>query len=373
MNSRDPPSKILLLIISCLPHSFPLTNDYLFDMFKSYGDINKILIFERGKTNKAFIEYSNIKHAILARRNMMGKQITPQGGKLLIHFSHLKQLNLEVVDQTRGTSYQQSEVETQLLLNSVSKIKIKNNKENIQCQQVQSSQVDFTNQNQIRVAQDIGESPNKTIMESQLKQLIQILDDDYNNEIEKSQQIQFDQQQQIIHQLLYQKPSKYLIVSNIDIKVTSKMLYNLFNRFGHLENLILNKKQQTAILKFLNSDQATIAKELLNNVLFFNKELRILFHQQQDDLRTLNIDEELYIGSKTKFKIVPISKVLFLQGIKDIIEIQNMVKLVGMIQDIRLEYNQIKITMVDIYEALKVISVFSEYEYKGNKINIFFK
>lgn len=29
--------------------------------------------------------------------------------------------------------------------------------------------------------------------------------------------------------------------------------------------------------------------------------------------------------------------------------------------------------MVDIYEALKVISVFSEYEYKGNKINIFFK
>ncbi|CAD8140035.1 unnamed protein product [Paramecium octaurelia] len=366
MNSRDPPSKILLLIISYLPPSFPLTNDYLFNMFKSYGDINKILIFERGKTNKAFVEYLNVKHAILARRNMMGKQISPEGGKLLIHFSRLKQLNLEVVDQTRGTLYQKSEVETQLQLNPVSKTKIKNNKDNIESQQVQ------THQNQMRVPQDLGESPNKTIMESQLKQLIQILDDDFNSEIEKSQQIQFDQQQLIIDQLLYQKPSKYLIVSNIDVKITSKMLYNLFNRFGHLDSLLFNKKQQTAILQFTNSDQATIAKELLNNVQFFNKELRILFHQQSD-LRTKNVDEELYIGSKTKFKIVPISKVLIFSGIKDIIEIQDMVKLVGMIQDIRLDQNQVQVTMVDIYEALRIISVFSEYEYKGNKLNIFFK
>lgn len=64
MNSRDPPSKILLLIITYLPASFPLTNDYLFDTFKKYGEIKKILIFERGKTNKAFVEYLDIKHAI---------------------------------------------------------------------------------------------------------------------------------------------------------------------------------------------------------------------------------------------------------------------------------------------------------------------
>ena len=29
--------------------------------------------------------------------------------------------------------------------------------------------------------------------------------------------------------------------------------------------------------------------------------------------------------------------------------------------------------MVDIYEALKVISVFSEYDYKGNKISLTLK
>lgn len=64
MNSRDPPSRILLLIITYLPPSFPLTNDYLFETFKHYGEIKKILIFERGKTNKAFVEYHDVKHAI---------------------------------------------------------------------------------------------------------------------------------------------------------------------------------------------------------------------------------------------------------------------------------------------------------------------
>lgn len=77
MNTRDPPSKILLLIMTYLPPQFPLTNDYLFETFKHYGDIKKILIFERGKTNKAFVEYSDVKHAIQARRNMIGKSLTP--------------------------------------------------------------------------------------------------------------------------------------------------------------------------------------------------------------------------------------------------------------------------------------------------------
>lgn len=81
MNQRDPLSKILLLIITYLPQSFPLTNDFLFETFKQYGEIKKILIFERGKTNKAFVEYNDIKHAIYARRSMLGKSLTPQGGK----------------------------------------------------------------------------------------------------------------------------------------------------------------------------------------------------------------------------------------------------------------------------------------------------
>lgn len=80
MYSRDPPSKILLLIITQLSPTFPLTNDYLFSLFSKFGEIKKILIFERGKANKAFIEYLEVRCAIAARKEMIGKFIAPNGG-----------------------------------------------------------------------------------------------------------------------------------------------------------------------------------------------------------------------------------------------------------------------------------------------------
>lgn len=54
-NSRDPPNKILLLILPSSTYS--LTNDCLHKKFCDFGEIKKILIFERGKTNKAFMEF----------------------------------------------------------------------------------------------------------------------------------------------------------------------------------------------------------------------------------------------------------------------------------------------------------------------------
>ncbi|CAD8136081.1 unnamed protein product [Paramecium octaurelia] len=373
MNSRDPPSKILLLIITYLPPSFPLTNDYLFETFKQYGEIKKILIFERGKTNKAFIEYYDIKHAIQARRDMMGKSITIQGGRLLIHFSRLKQLNLEVVDHTRGTQYQPHEVETQV--QPEKQVQNLQNAPILIEEEIKPPLIDLTQVIKLEAA-DVShtseESPTKAIMETQLKQLERILDEDYANEVARSNLTQFDEQQQVINELLAQKPSKYLKVQNIDERVTAKMLYNIFNRFGHLNALLFQKKDNAAILQFTNVDHATISKELLNNIMFFSREIRILFHQI-DNLEASNPNEEYYFGSQTKFKIVPLSKVIVFSGIYDLLDIQDMVKLVGKIQEIKLEQNCIQITMVDIYEALKVISVLSEYEYKGNKINLTLK
>jgi hypothetical protein len=37
--------------------------------------VKKILIFERGKANKAFVEFEDIKSAIAARKGMLGKYI----------------------------------------------------------------------------------------------------------------------------------------------------------------------------------------------------------------------------------------------------------------------------------------------------------
>lgn len=81
MNSRDPPSRILLVIITYLPPSFPLTNDYLLELFSPFGDIKKILIFERGKANKCFVEFHDLKHSMAARSNLLGKSLIYGGGK----------------------------------------------------------------------------------------------------------------------------------------------------------------------------------------------------------------------------------------------------------------------------------------------------
>lgn len=81
MNSRDPPSKILLVIITQLSRAFPLTNDLLYEEFKHFGKIRKILIFERGKANKAFIEFFHVKDAVEARNTMLGKQLSNSGAR----------------------------------------------------------------------------------------------------------------------------------------------------------------------------------------------------------------------------------------------------------------------------------------------------
>ncbi|CAD8085504.1 unnamed protein product [Paramecium primaurelia] len=377
MNSRDPPSKILLLIITYLPQSFPLTNDFLFETFKQYGEVKKILIFERGKTNKAFVEYHEVKQAILARRNMIGKSLTPQGGRLLIHYSRLKQLDLEVVDHTRGSEYHSDDEETLPEQKSALKSMTLPNSIPVSPPLIKPQSIEQkpNNGNQFNGIQNITEeSPTKAIMETQLRQLERILDDDYEQEVAKIQLTQLDSNEMAIQELLNQQPSKFLKVSNLDERVTPRMLYNLFNRFGHLEALLLKKNIRQSILQFVNKENAIIAKELLNNVIFFGNELRIIFQNAYNALlQPNNAYEEYYQGSQTKFKIVPLSRVLQFSGISQLLEIQDMVKLVGKIQEIKLDTQYIQITMVDIYEALKVISVFSEYDYKGNKISLTLK
>ena len=76
------------------------------------------------------------------------------------------------------------------------------------------------------------------------------------------------------------------------------------------------------------------------------------------------------------------NKVLLFTGCKELLELQDMVKCVGKISgisiisiilEVKLEGNLLTVTMLDVFEALKVISVFSEYEHKGSRINLSIK
>lgn len=47
------------------------------------------------------------------------------------------------------------------------------------------------------------------------------------------------------------------------------MLYNLFNRFGHLDSVLYQRRKRRALLQFASVDQAFLAKEFLNNQMLF--------------------------------------------------------------------------------------------------------
>ena len=78
----DPPSRILLLVITQLPPSVALNNNRLHQMFSQFGTVKKILIFERGKVNKAFVEYLDIQNASCARAALNFKYLAYGAGRM---------------------------------------------------------------------------------------------------------------------------------------------------------------------------------------------------------------------------------------------------------------------------------------------------
>jgi len=53
------------------------------------------------------------------------------------------------------------------------------------------------------------------------------------------------------------------------------MLFNVFNKFGFIEELLYEKKFQRMFVRYQTVEFATLAKEYLNNVLFFESQVII--------------------------------------------------------------------------------------------------
>ncbi|CAD8111044.1 unnamed protein product [Paramecium primaurelia] len=355
-NSRDPPSQILLLILTQLPPSFPLTNEYLHKKFNEFGDIKKILIFERGKTNKAFVEFYNLKSAIAARKQLNGLNI--QGGKMIIHYSRLKNLNLEIVDNSRGTDYTQASSNSQ---NSDSILHSKTD-DNIR--------VNLTNQISQSSSSRANSSP---VRNEDINRLLDYDDDDFD--IWKQEiQLNLTDMHPEIQTLLRQKQSKLLRIASVDSKVTAKMIYNVFSKFGNIEEILYQKQQQKAYVKFQTINQATIAKEYLNNTQFFDSILRIYFEPLQP-LQPTSLQDEymIYYNENCTQKIMPLSPNLIITGVQDPTEISELIKMFAKIKEIKIHVNSLQLSMCSIADTLKIMAVFSDYEFKNQKLNIILK
>lgn len=61
---------VILVCVHDLQEDIVISHDYLYSIFSTYGEVLRILIFERSNTFKAFLEYSNTKSALAARKNL---------------------------------------------------------------------------------------------------------------------------------------------------------------------------------------------------------------------------------------------------------------------------------------------------------------
>jgi hypothetical protein len=72
-----------------------ITHDYLYQLFCPFGNIVKILIFEKAKVWKTFVEYNDVYSAEKAMAQLNNKIIFEDGSKMNIFRSKLRHIQLQ--------------------------------------------------------------------------------------------------------------------------------------------------------------------------------------------------------------------------------------------------------------------------------------
>lgn len=100
---QTPEGPVLLV---CIYNQFGniITHDYLYQLFSPHGTIIKILIFEKAKVWKAFVEYDKINEAEKALHLLNNKVIFEDGSKMNIFRSKLKHVQFQN-DNLGGVNY----------------------------------------------------------------------------------------------------------------------------------------------------------------------------------------------------------------------------------------------------------------------------
>jgi hypothetical protein len=94
------------VLLVCIYNQFGniITHDYLYQLFSPHGAITKILIFEKAKVWKTFIEYSRFEEANKAMHALNNKIIFEDGSKMNIFRSKLKHVQFQN-DNLGGVNY----------------------------------------------------------------------------------------------------------------------------------------------------------------------------------------------------------------------------------------------------------------------------
>jgi len=85
------------VILVCINNNsgIVITNDFLYAIFSPYGKVLRILIFEKVKIWKAFIEYSTVESAIEAKKHLNNFLLLNDGTRISIYNSNLETVKFQ--------------------------------------------------------------------------------------------------------------------------------------------------------------------------------------------------------------------------------------------------------------------------------------
>jgi len=63
-----------------------------------------------------------------------------------------------------------------------------------------------------------------------------------------------------------------------DPSVNPKMIYNVFSNVGNITSIVFVREKAVAVIEYENVDFAAVAKEHLNNLMFFGSPLRVIIY-----------------------------------------------------------------------------------------------
>lgn len=92
--SSSMPSSVLLVTITNI--KFPVNADVLFSVFNKYGDVQKIIIFEKQQGEQALVEMLTVDQAIKAKEQTTGQYIYSDTNLMHVEFSRRKKLSVKI-------------------------------------------------------------------------------------------------------------------------------------------------------------------------------------------------------------------------------------------------------------------------------------
>ena len=100
-----------IILITILNPIYNINVDIIYKVCRSSGDVNKVVIFERGQVVHALVEFKDLKAARDAKESLHGCNIYSDGCTLKVEFARQEKLNVQRNDE-KTWDFSKSETST---------------------------------------------------------------------------------------------------------------------------------------------------------------------------------------------------------------------------------------------------------------------